>query len=155
MSKKTKLTDLDPTVVSEVFTRRVAILAVSGKTAKQIGDELGFSAQQITHIQRGDQYKKLVAHMGEQELAFAASRGKTQMAGMVDDAMSVMRKVMKDYLGGKGSARDAVTVAQTVNRGVGIEKSEDKQNDTQLTVILPGGAEPVTYEVKAEEPDEA
>lgn len=152
-SKKPKLTDLDPTVVSEVFTRRVAVLAITGKTSAEIGKELGFSAQQIALIQRGDGYKKLVERMGEQEMVFAVSRGKTRLAGMVDDAADVIRKVMKDYLNDKGSARDAIVAAQTVNRSIGVDKEDGRTNDTNLTVILPGGTEPVTFKAEVVEND--
>lgn len=148
MSRKPKLTDLDPTVVSEVFTRRVAILAIAGKTSAEIGKDMGLTSAQIGAIQRGDGYKKLVERMGEQEMLFAVSQGKTRMAGMVNDAADVIRKVMKDYLNDKGSARDAIVAAQTVNRSVGVDKEGDKQNDTNITIQFPAGIEPMTFEAE-------
>lgn len=151
-SKKPKLTDLDPTVVSEVFTRRVAVLAMTGRTSAQIGEELGFTAKQIAQIQSGETYKKYVAKTGEQEMVFATSRGKTQLAGMIDDATKVMRRAMKDFIEEGKGGRDAIVAAQTVIRATGLDRQEDKTNDTNLTVILPGGSEPVTF--KAEIVDE-
>lgn len=154
MSKKPSSKDLDPTVVSEVFTRRVAVLAMSGKSSAQIAEDMGVSVALVKTIQRAEPYKKLVERIGEQEMMFAVSRGKTRLAGMVDTAADVVHKVMRDYLDGKtNSARDAIVAAQTVNRSVGVDKMDDKPGDASITVNFGGIVEPMTIEAEVVKED--
>lgn len=152
--KKTpKIEALDPTVVSEVFTRRVAVLASTSMTSQQIATELGMSKADIESIQKGELYKSYVTKMGEQELIFALAGLKTKLARLGEQATKVYAKVLNDYLEGKGGARDAVTVAQSITRALGADKSSDRPNDGSLTVILPSGIsepQPYTIEVKNE-----
>jgi len=139
------LKNLDVTVVSEVFTRRVAVLAISGHTSAEISSEMGLSAVAIKDIQAGALYKKYVSRIGEQEMLFAVSRFKTRLAEMGEDATKVYAKVMRDYLRGQGSARDAVTVSQSISRSLGVDKGNDTPHDTKLTIVLPGGSEIITF----------
>lgn len=142
--KKPTINQLDPTVVSEVFVRRVAVLSISGSTAKQIGEQYGFSEAAIKALQERDDYKELVQKAGEQEMTFSLAKLKTRLMRMGDKAAKVYEKVMDDYLEGRGGARDAVNVAQSITRALGADKGENQQTDATLTVVLPGGSEIVT-----------
>ena len=144
MSKKKQITQFDPTIVSEVFIRRVAVLAMAGQSSKKIGEELGLAENAILSIQKGEEYKKLVSRIGEQELTFAVAGMKTKLARMGDKAAKVYEKIMDDYLEGGKNARDAISAAQSVSRALGVDRSEDKPQDATLTVVLPTGAEVLT-----------
>jgi len=144
VSKKKQITQFDPTIVSEVFIRRVAVLAMAGQSSKKIGEELGLAENAILSIQKGEEYKKLVSRIGEQELTFAVAGMKTKLARMGDKAAKVYEKIMDDYLEGGKNARDAISAAQSVSRALGVDRSEDKPQDATLTVVLPTGAEVLT-----------
>jgi hypothetical protein len=149
MAKKTaKAADLDPTVVSEIFTRRIAVLAMGGMTARKIADEVGLSAPAIEAIQKGETYKGYLKHVGEQDMNIEVMRMKFRLANMADKAAKVYEKVMEDYLSGKSGARDAVTVAQSISRAIGADKDEGKVQDTQLTIVLPGGKDVITFDAE-------
>lgn len=148
-NKKTpKITDLDPTVVSEVFTRRIAVLAISGMSSKKIADEMGLAVPAIEAIQKREDYKGYLKNVGEQDLNVEVMRMKHRLANMADKAAKVYEKVMDDYLTGKTNARDAVTVAQSVSRAIGADKDEGVKADTSITVILPGGKDVVTFDAE-------
>jgi hypothetical protein len=127
---------------------------MSGQSAKQIGTELGLAEGAIEAIQKGEDYKKLVNRIGEQELTFAVASMKTRLARMGDKAAKVYEKVMDDYLDSGKNARDAISAAQSISRAMGVDKSDDKPQDATLTVVLPTGAEVLTIpaeKVKDEE----
>jgi hypothetical protein len=146
--KKTPLAQLDPTVVSEVFTRQVAILAMGGKSSRKIAEELGQTPATIEAIQKRDDYKALLKGIGERDLNFEVMKMKMALSGMATKAVKVYEKVMDDYLAGKSGARDAVTVAQSVTRAMGADKDEGRQQDATITVVLPGGKDVVTFEAE-------
>lgn len=138
-NKSLNLKSLDPTVVSEVFTRRVAVLAMSGMSAAQIAEDTGLAPTAIKSIQETDIYKKYVTRAGEQEMQVALMRAKARLAAQVDTAGEVYEKVMRDYLDGKSGARDAVVVAQSVHRAVGVDNDNAVQGDQTLIVNMPNG----------------
>lgn len=152
MTKKTKnaphINQVDPTVVSEIFTRRVAVLAMGGMTSKKIAEEMGLSKDAIEGIQKGDIYKSYLKHVGEQDMNVEVMRMKHRLSGMAEKAAKVYDKVMDDYLEGKSNARDAVTVAQSISRAIGADKDESVKQDANLTIILPGGKETITFDAE-------
>lgn len=150
MAKKPRLDDLDPTAVSEVFTRRVAVMAIGGASSKKIADEMGLTVPAIEAIQSREDYKSYLKNVGEQDLNVEVMRMKHRLAIMADKAAKVYEKVMDDYLSGKTGAKDAVTVAQSVSRSIGADKGEVAQSDTTLTVILPGGKDIITVKADVE-----
>lgn len=153
MTKKPtpNITQVDPTVVSEVFTRRVAVLAMGGMSSKKIADEMGLSKDAIEKIQQGEVYKGYLKHVGEQDMNVEVIRMKHRLSTMAEKAAKVYEKVMEDYLTGKSGARDAVTVAQSITRAIGADKGEEKQQDASITVILPGGKDVVTVKADVDE----
>lgn len=148
IKKTPKIGDIDPTVVSEIFTRRVAVLAMGGMSARKIADDMGLAHTAIEAIQKREDYKKHIKHVGEQELGVAVLRMKWELSGMSSTAVKVYQKVMQDYLDGKTGARDAVTVAQSITRAIGADKDEGKVQDTQLTIVLPGGKDVITFDAQ-------
>lgn len=149
MTKKTPpLSHIDTTVVSEVFTRRVAVLAMGGMSSRKIAEEMGLSKDAIEEIQAGETYKSYLKHVGEQDMNVEVIRMKHRLASMADKAAKVYEKVMQDYLDGKSGARDAVTVAQSVTRAIGADKDEGKVQDTTITIVLPGGKEVITFDAE-------
>lgn len=150
MAKKPtpKATDLDPTVVSEIFTRRVAVLAMGGMTSRKIANEMGLSQDAIEKIQQREDYKGILKNIGEKDLNFEVAKTKQKLTQLADQSIKVYQKVMQDYLDGKTGARDAVTVAQSVNRAIGADREENKPQDSQLTIVLPGGKEIVTFDAE-------
>lgn len=145
---KPQFKDLDPTAVSEVFTRQVAILAMGGGSVKKIAEQLGQTPATIEAIQKLDSYKEILKGVGERDLNFEVMKMKMALSGMATKAVKVYEKVMDDYLAGKSGARDAVTVAQSVTRAMGADKDEGRQQDATITVVLPGGKDVVTFEAE-------
>lgn len=149
MSKrKPHIQELDPTVVSEVFMRRVAILAMGGSTKSAIAKELGLAVSAIESIQQLEGYKKYLKRVAEDEANFALIGEKTRLQQQLSKAGKVYEKLMDDYLiEGKG-AREAATIAQAVHRSAGLDKTEQQMQDTKITIKLPDGADVVTFDAE-------
>lgn len=154
MSKKPKYTDLDPTIVSEVFTRRIAVLAMAGASKKAIAKELGQTEHTIKQIQESPAYKQFVTLAGEQEFNYATRTGRLELARQVQLATKVTEKAMKDYLDGTGGGREGLEAAKTVFRANAIDQTENQQQQAKLTVVLPTGAEAVTFETEKVDSDD-
>lgn len=149
---KTKdLRSMDETVVNEALTRQIATVALGGASSTEIGKQLGISPVAVRKIQSSDRYKDIVAEAAEAELGPALAKAKAQLARLSTKAVKVIEGTLDKYIEEGTGGRDALAAATVVLKSVGLHEEQDKQQDTQITVVLPGGAEPVTYEVKSEE----
>jgi len=81
----------------------------------------------------------------EDSLAPALSQAKAQLARLTTKAIKAVERALDE-----GSARDALQAASIVLKSVGLHEEKEQQSDTSITVVLPSGLEPVTYEIKGE-----
>jgi transposase-like protein len=147
MSQKTKnVATMDPTVVQEALTRQVAAVLLTGASVTDCAKQLSISPAAVRRIQASDKYKELVTETAESELAPALAKAKAQLARLSAKAVKAIEKALDE-----GSARDALQAATIVLRSVGLHEDEKQQQDTAITVIMPGATTEQVIEVQAEE----
>lgn len=143
-TKTKQVANMDPTVVSEALTRQIATLLLSGISVADCAKQLAITPASVRRITDTDKYKEIVTKAAEDELAPALSKAKAQLARLTTKAIAAIDRALTD-----GNARDALQAAMIVLKSVGLHEEKDAQQDTSITVILPGGLEsPITYEVK-------
>lgn len=148
---KKSLTNLDKTVVDAVITKRIAALSLSGATTPEIMKELNLTRHAVEKVKNSPSFKELITEVGEKEFALVTQKAKSRIIKMSETALKVYEKVMQDYIEGEGNAREAVTVAQSVTRAIGIDKEGDKAQDANITIVMPSGVEqPITIEAEKE-----
>lgn len=152
MSTKTRRLDsVDPVVMEQIFTKQVVAMAISGLPANEIAKKLSISKAAVLKIQATENYKDIVTHAGEKDLAPVIAKAKHKLAYLAEKAVRVVEKAMDSALDGTGSMREGIAAAQLSLKAVGLHEEQDKQSDTQITVVLPGGVETRTIEVPNEE----
>lgn len=144
-SKTKDLRSMDETVVNEALTRQVATVMLSGASVADCAKRLTLSPNAVRTITSSARYKEIVAKTAEEELAPALAKAKAQLARLSTKAVAAIERALDE-----GSARDALQAATIVLKSVGLHEEEKQQQDTQLTIIMPGAAEPKTYEVPSE-----
>lgn len=142
---------LNPTVIDEVITRRVAALSAAGGTVPHIMKSLKISRDFIEEIQNSAKFKEIVLDIGEQETGVAIAKGKKELQKSVSLAVKVIQKAMGGALDGSVSMREGLLASQIVLKSAGLSEEGDKQNDTSITVVLPSGVEQRVVEVISEE----
>jgi hypothetical protein len=150
MSKTKNVAAMDEAVVSEALTRQVATVALTGASAAVIARQLTISPAAVRKIQAMDRYKELIAETAEEELAPALAKAKSQLARLSVKAVKVVERNLDQYLEDGKGGREALNAATIVLKAVGLHEEGEKQQDAVIQVVLPSGAEPVTYEVKSE-----
>ncbi len=151
MAKNKDIRYIDQTVIDEVLTRRVAVLAINSASVPDIMKQLALSRQAVEMIQASPKYKEVVQQAGEEETTKALAKAKLDLTRLSSKAVKVVEKAMDDAISGAGSMREGLGGAQLVLKAAGIHETEEKTQDSNITIIIPTGTEPVTYEVKKEE----
>jgi len=152
LAKNKDIRYIDPTVIDEVLTRRVAALAINCASVPAIMKQLGLSRDVVDDIQASAKYKEVVTKAGEDETNRALAKAKLDLTRLSGKAVKVVEKAMDDALSGKGSMREGIGGAQLVLKAAGIHENEEKAQDSNITIIMPQGVEQaVTYEIKKEE----
>ncbi len=153
MAKNKDIRYIDQTVIDEVLTRRVAVLAINSASVPDIMKQLALSRQAVEMIQASPKYKEVVTQCGEEETGKALAKAKLDLTRLSSKAVKVVERAMDAALDGTGSMREGLGGAQLVLKAAGIHETEEKQSDSNITIIMPTGTEPVTYEVSKEETD--
>lgn len=151
MAKNKDIRYVDPTVIDEVLTRRVAVLAINSASVPDIMKQLALSRQAVEMIQSSPKYKEVVTKAGEEETAKALAKAKLDLTRLSSKAVKVVEKAMDSALDGTGSMREGLGGAQLVLKAAGIHETEEKANDATINIIMPSGVETVTYEAQKEE----
>ena len=138
---------MDKTVVDEVLTRQIATILVGGVSITDCAKKLNISPAAVRRIVETDKYKELVAEAGEEELAPALARAKAQLARLTSKAVKAIEEVLDT-----GAGRDKLQAASIVLKAVGLSENEEKQNDGNITIVMPGATnnEQHTIEVSNE-----
>ena len=154
MGKNKDIRYVDKTVIDEVLTRRVAVLAINSASVPDIMKQLALSRQAVEMIQASPKYKEVVAQAGEEETAKALAKAKLDLTRLSSKAVKVVEKAMDSALDGTGSMREGLGGAQLVLKAAGIHETEEKAQDATINIIMPSGVEQtVTYEVPKESQD--
>lgn len=152
MAKNKDIRYVDKTVIDEVLTRRVAVLAINSASVPDIMKQLALSRQAVEMIQASPKYKEVVVQAGEEETTKALAKAKLDLTRLSSKAVKVVEKAMDSALDGTGSMREGLGGAQLVLKAAGIHENEEKSQDSNITIIMPSGIEQaVTYEAVKEE----
>lgn len=147
MAKMTDKRYLNPVVIDEVLTRRVAALSCAGGTVPSIMKALKLSRDFIEEIQNSAKFKEVVTQIGEEETALAIAKGKRELQKGVSTAVKVIQKAMEGALDGTISMREGLQASQLVLKAAGLHEEGEKSNDTVINIKLPDGVAPTTFEV--------
>ncbi len=151
MAKKNDIRFIDKTVIDEVLTKRIAVLAMKYTTPTYIAKKLGISKDAVESIMETDKYKNVVAKAGDEEVSQALAKAKKDMSRLTPKAVKVIEKALDDAVTGAGSMREGLGGAQLVLKAAGIHETEEKAQDATINIVLPSGVtQEVTYEVKEE-----
>lgn len=151
MTKNKDIRYVDQTVIDEVLTRRVAVLAINSASVPDIMKQLALSRQAVEMIQASPKYKEVVVLAGEEETSKALAKAKLDLTRLSAKAVKVVERAMDAALDGTGTMREGLGAAQLALKAAGIHESEEKTADGVINIIMPTGTEPVTYEVKKDE----
>lgn len=143
MSKN--INNMDPTVVSESLTRQVATVMLGGASVADCARQLTISPAAVRKIVSSEKYKELIAETAEAELGPALAKAKAQLARLSTKAVAAIEKALDT-----GGTRDGLHAATIVLKAVGLHEETEKQQDATINIVLPGGTEPITYEVPSE-----
>jgi hypothetical protein len=151
LAKNKDIRYVDQTVIDEVLTRRVAVLAINSASVPDIMKQLALSRQAVEGIMASPKFKEVVTRAGEEETQKALAKAKLDLTRLSSKAVRVVEKAMQDALDGKGSMREGLGGAQLVLKAAGIHETEEKASDSTINIIMPSGVEQMTYEVQKEE----
>lgn len=141
---------IDPLVIDEVLTRRVAALACNLRTVPSIMRTLGLSRAFVEEIQASPKYKEIIEQIGDEETKAIISKSKRELQKSADLAVRLVRKAMEGALDGTVNMREGLQASQLVLKAAGLHEESERSNDTSITVVLPSGVEPKTFEVNNE-----
>jgi hypothetical protein len=136
---------MDKTVVEEALTRQIATIMLTGASVTDCAKKLTITPAAVRRIIETDKYKELVTVTAEDSLTPALSQAKLQLGKLVTKAIKAVERALDE-----GSARDSLQAATIVLKSVGLHEEKEQQSDTSITVVLPSGLEPVTYEIKGD-----
>jgi hypothetical protein len=150
MEKKLiKASDLHHLPHKEVLVRQVIAACLSDVPKAQQQKDFGLTRGALEAIIDSDQFKSIMEQVGKESLAVEVAQMKDRLSRMGLKASKVYEKVMDDYLDRDKGARDAVVVAQSVHRSLGVDQDDNKQQDANINIILPG-EQPKTVVVEAD-----
>lgn len=144
-TKTKRVENMDPTVVQEALTRQIATIMLSGASVTDCAKKLTITPAAVRRIIDTDKYKELITITAEDSLAPALSQAKLMLSKLTPKAIKAIENALDT-----GSSRDALQAATIVLKSVGLHEEREAQQDTSITVVLPSGLEPVTYEIKGE-----
>lgn len=155
MAKNKDIRYIDPVVMDEVITRRVAVLAINSASVPDIMKQLALSRQAVEMIQASPKFKEVVTQAGEEETNKALAKAKLDLTRLSSKAVKVVERAMDMALDGTGTMREGLGGAQLVLKAAGIHETEEKAQDSTINIILPSGIEQTaTYEVKTDAADD-
>jgi hypothetical protein len=139
----------DKALIDEVLTRQIAMLSLGGeRVLKNIAEQCETSVHIVKTVMASERYQAILAEEAHVSLGSALAALKQRMSKQADKALKVIDKAMDVYLETGEGSREAMEASKMVLRSQGLDAAEDRQNDTTLNIIMPGGAEPVTIEVE-------
>lgn len=115
-------------VVKQQILERAAVLSLTGAPRTQIAQELGLSDKAAKRLMDSDEFKQVVQTMGDALSVEAKSKLKKGLARLVDKSL----RVLEDNLD-----EGELEAVKLVFRGLGLEQTDGKIQDTQINVILP------------------
>jgi len=136
-NKPKKLSDLEKDIIAK---KMVAIMLVDPLTPITVmAEQFGISRHIIGRIKNSEFFQNMLQAQANHELGAVIETGRNGLAKLVSKAIKVVEARLDD---------NDLEAAKTVFRAVGIERMEEKPQDTNITVVLPGGINEKVIEVK-------
>lgn len=133
--------------MSEATIKQAAAMAASGATKYKVQKLLRLSQYQVSRIWKDEQFKKLLADIGDEAVLNAKATTKADLARLAKKAVMALEANLD-----KKNLQAAIVVL----RSLGLETSKDDDNkEGGFTLVLAGQkAEPQTVRVVREGEDE-
>lgn len=123
------MAELIDVVTKELHTKKVAALADTGLSARQIAEETHLSIWQVKRIMASDEFKLTLRDMADKAVADVAAKWRLQVSKLLPKMLKVIEnRLEKDDL-------EAVKVGL---KSLGIGSEEKVQGDTSISILLPG-----------------
>jgi hypothetical protein len=133
---------LNKTVEEELITKKLAALAGTGMSQRDMAKECNITPYQVKRIMNSDHFKELVTKIGDTYLEDAKNKWNVGVSKLMDKCLTVLRNRLDN------NDLEAVKVAI---KSIGIGNETQSTGDTNLTVVLPSTKEeneiPITYTV--------
>lgn len=128
--------------VEEQQAKALATAMIAGSTITAAANAINIPLSTAKRISKSEIYRSLVEDIGESELGPALAKAKSKLAKLVDKAIRAVESNLD---------KDSLDAAKIVLKSVGLDQQEQKKDqDTNITVIMPSGNEPRTIEVDVE-----
>ena len=118
--------------LSEGQLTQIVTMRFTGATTTEIAKVMGISRQSVDNILKKDKALALTKEMQDALVADAKLSAKADIARLTDKAIKALERALEE---GDISAVKLHFTALGL-----LEKQEEKQNDTNLTIVLPGQA---------------
>lgn len=118
-------------VIDEVIARQIAAIAIINPNISDISRQLNISRDLVRRVMDSAKFRDILTAVGDSSLAPAIAKVRAQTSKLVDKAL----KVIEDKLD-----EGDLDAAKVVFKIIGVDQQEDKPQDTNLTVVLPGAS---------------
>lgn len=141
-----------PQIVNDlVLAKEVAALYITGATNAEIAKgmkERGvtLSRYDINDITESDAFRQIIMEYSEKAMGPAIAKAKARMSRLLDKAVKVIERVLDE-----GDDANALKAASMVFKSAGLEEQSVDNQDTNITVVLPGSDSSKTIEVESKE----
>lgn len=126
--------------------KQIAIMSIAGMSTPAIMSELKLTKAQITRLTKDPAYRTLVETQLTAETGPSLIKAKTRLSKLVDEAVSAIERALKS-----GETSEELKAASMVLKASGMDVMEREQQDTNITVVLPGAeSKEITLESNGE-----
>lgn len=126
---------------------QVVAMVLAGANILEISREMNMNRGTVRKIMASYRFKELLDKANEGALKNAVAQARTGMAKLVTEALRVIEEKLK-----QDNSLEAVKI---VMKGLGLDNEEQKVQDTNLTVILPGAKQETIIDVTPEDSNES
>jgi hypothetical protein len=116
-------------VVDEILMKQIIALGMAGETQFAISKKLGLSRPMVDKICDDPKFREMAMEIGNREVVPVIAKMRSQLSKLGEAAISVVKQHLQE---------NNLEAAKLVFKTMGLMEQEEKQGDTQLTVILPG-----------------
>ena len=127
-------------VEEQVVAKSLAAAMLDGTPVTQAAKLIGIELSVARRISKSDTFKDLVSQIGNDELTPALAKAKSKLAKLTDKAIRVIEHQLD---------ANNLEAAKIVLKAVGLDQQEEKKDqDTNITVIMPGDRSPKHVDVE-------
>lgn len=121
--------------IDDFFIKQVAAATLVDPTILGLSQKFNVSRRQIRNVMEDPRFKQELDRMGDEALKPAINIVRKDMIKLAKKAVKVVESNLDD---------DNLEAAKLVFKVLGVDQMEEKPNDTNLTVILPGSVKQET-----------